>query len=459
MIGFVIAAPGSGAGKTTVSAGLMAALRRRGKRVQAFKCGPDFIDTAHHTKLCGRPSHNLDTWMLSSEVNRNIFAAACQDADVAVVEGMMGLFDGVGGRGEEGSTAEIAKLLSLPVVLVLDAWSAARSIAAVVHGFQTFDPQIRIAGVILNRVANAGHAELIIDALKVHDRDLIVGWLPHEKQIQLRERYLGLQTAEEFSWGREQLDLLAALVESHIPVDELMKRCIVARPSPPAQSSRIESEHSVRIGIARDRAFSFYYEAGLNQLREMGAELVDFSPLESSRLPDNLQAVYFGGGYPELYAEQLSNNRSLLADLKEFAGAGKLVYGECGGLMFLSREMITREGKRWPMAGLLPVSVQMTEHLVHFGYADVRFVKRGIAPENSRLRGHSFHCSEIVSEGEVEKTTEVHYSLSRKTEREGFASRNVFGSYIHLHFAADPSFAAHFMSLARTGLQECEVSR
>ncbi len=457
MKGFVIAGPASGVGKTTVTAALIAALKKRGLRVQGFKCGPDFIDPGHHTRISGRPSHNLDTWMLSAEVNQHIFDSACQDADVAVVEGMMGLFDGVRGTKEEGSSAEISKLIGLSIVLVVDASSAARSVAALVHGFQSFDPQIRIAGVILNRVANARHARMLIEALKEHDKGLLVGWFPHREEIKLKERYLGLQTAEERSWTEDQVELLASLVEQHVPLDELLATCTAELPLNSDLRAQPAIHDPVRIGIARDRAFCFYYEAGLDELRSQGAELVEFSPLASSQLPSNLDALYFGGGYPELYSEILSNNASLLSDLREFAAAGKLVYGECGGLILLSRELITRDGNRWPMASLLPLSIEMTDRLVHFGYADVHFEQDGVAAKDTRLRGHSFHCSRIVREEEIGRTTTVHYSLSGERQPEGFAIGNVFGSYIHLHFGADPSFAARFVSLARTTRQEYEV--
>jgi len=454
--GFLIAGPASGVGKTTVTAALMAALKKRGLRVQAFKCGPDFIDPGHHTRISGRASHNLDTWMLPTEVNQRIFAAACHDADVAVVEGMMGLFDGVRGTREEGSSAEISKLLGLPVILVVDASSAARSVAALVHGFQSFDPQIRIAGVILNRVANAHHAQLLIEALKEHDKKLLVGWLPHVEEIKLKERYLGLQTAQERSWTNDQIGLLASLVEEGVPLDELLAACAIELPAIPGLPATALHD-PVRIGIACDRAFCFYYEAGLDELRRQGAELVEFSPLASSQLPDNLDALYFGGGYPELYSETLSNNTSLLSGLREFAAAGKLVYGECGGLMLLSRELVTRDGNRWPMAGLLPLSIEMTDRLVHFGYADVHFEEDSVAAKDTWLRGHSFHCSRIVREEKVDKKTIVHYTLSGEKQQEGFAVGNVFGSYIHLHFAADSSFASRLVSLARTARREHAV--
>lgn len=449
MKGVLVSGPASGAGKTTVAAALMAAVRKRGLIVQPFKCGPDFIDPGHHALVCGRPSHNIDTWMLSAEVNQRIFASACRDADFTVVEGMMGLFDGVSGNSEKGSSAEIAKLLGLPVLLVVDASSSARSVAALVHGFQTFDPGVQVVGVVLNRVAGSAHAEMLEDALREASPDLVVGWLPQQKELHLNERYLGLQTAGERSWNREALDLMASLLEEHFPLDRLMNACQITLPEHKDKAAHATPDAGIRIGVARDRAFCFYYQAALDELRRQGAELVEFSPLTSNRLPEHLDAVYFGGGYPELYAEILSNQKRLLSDLHEFAQAGKPIYGECGGLIFLSRELIARDGARWPMAGLLPISIQMTDGLVHFGYAEMQFVQDGLAAKGTCVRGHSFHCSRIIGEGELAKTAIVHYSLSRKSESEGFAVGNVFGSYVHLHFAAEPSLAERFVSLGR----------
>jgi cobyrinic acid a,c-diamide synthase len=448
MKGFLVCGSGSGVGKTTIGAGLMAAFRKRGLRVQPFKCGPDFIDPGHHTQVCGRPSHNLDTWMLSADQNRRIFASACRDVDIAIVEGMMGLFDGVQGTSDEGSSAEIAKLLGLPVLLVVDASSSARSIAAVVHGFHTFDPQLGIAGVVLNRVANQNHARMLIEALRSRYPALPIGWIPFDHHIKLNERHLGLQIAEERTWDLDDIGRLAAIVEQDVPLDELLESCNIELPAYDEEAESFSSP-LVRIGLARDRAFSFYYEAGLAELRRQGAELVEFSPLASSRLPDDLDALYFGGGYPELHAETLSANRPLLTEVRKFAERGNPIYGECGGLMFLGREMVTLDGRRWPMANLLPLSIQMTEKLVHFGYADIHYVEDGLAEKNTWLRGHSFHHSRIVEQSNVEKRAVVHYSLSRETEREGFAAGNVFGSYIHLHFASAPPLAARFLSLAR----------
>ena len=455
MKGFAVCGTGSGVGKTTVTAGLMAALRKRGFSLQPFKCGPDFIDPGHHARVCGRPSHNLDTWLLSPDQNRQLFTDACGGADVAVLEGMMGLFDGVRGRGEEGSSAEIAKLVGLPIILVVEASSAARSVAAIIHGFRSFDPGLRFAGVILNRVAGVGHARLLIEAVSELDPVLPVGWIPADEQIELKERHLGLQTAVERSWSEAATDRLISLIDAGVPLDDMLKNCTILPPSTHRQAE-VATSVLARIGVARDRAFCFYYQAALGELRRQGAELVEFSPLSDQTLPENLDGLYFGGGYPELYAEILSSNHTLIADLRNFAQKRRPIYGECGGLMFLGRQLVTPDGKRWPMADLLPLSVEMTENLVHFGYAEMRFVEDGFAEKNTCLRGHSFHYSRIRQEGQVQKSAVVRYSLSGEDQAEGFTCGNVFASYIHLHFAGAPSVVRRFIGMAHACRSEAQ---
>lgn len=455
MKAFIISGPASGVGKTTVTAGIMATLRKRGLRVQPFKCGPDFIDPGHHTRICGRPSHNLDTWMLSADQNRNIFTHACRDADVAVIEGMMGLFDGVDGKTDAGSTAEIAKLLNVPVILVVDAWSAARSVAATVLGFQQFDPNVRIAGVVLNRVANSHHARLLLDALR--GQNLPAGWLPVDNTIVLPERHLGLKTADEQTWTREGVDALCHLIEENVALDQILGACKVWV-SGEFNSNHVVPENRVRIGIARDRAFCFYYEAGLDELRRQGADLIQFSPLANSSLPEDLDALYFGGGYPELYAEELSTNTSLMSQIRQFAAEGKPIYGECGGLIYLGRLLQTKDGNLWPMTDLLPLSIQMTNRPVHFGYAELRFMEDGFAQKGTSIHGHSFHYSNIADFGNSEARASATYSLSDETHREGFTAGSVFGSYIHIHFAAVPEVAKRFVAMARRS-QEFQLSR
>jgi cobyrinic acid a,c-diamide synthase len=455
MKAILVSGSASGVGKTTVTAGIMATLRKRGLRVQPFKCGPDFIDTGHHARICGRPSHNLDTWMLSGEQNRDIFTHACHDTDVAVIEGMMGLFDGVDGKTDTGSTAEIAKLLNVPVVLVVDAWAAARSVAATVLGFQQFDSNVRIAGVVLNRVANSHHARLLLDALR--GQNLPAGWLPVDDTIVLPERHLGLKTADEQTWTSAGVDALCHLIEENVALDQILGACEVCV-AEEFNNNHVVPENRVRIGVARDRAFCFYYEAGLDELRRQGADLIQFSPLANSSLPEDLDALYFGGGYPELYAEELSTNTSLMSQVRRFAVEGKPIYGECGGLIYLGRLLQTKDGNLWPMADLLPLSIQMTNRPVHFGYADLTFMEDGFAEKGTSIHGHSFHYSNIADFGNSETRASATYSLSGETHREGFTAGNVFGSYIHIHFAAVPEVAKRFVAMARRS-QELQLSK
>jgi cobyrinic acid a,c-diamide synthase len=439
-------------GKTTVALAIMAGLRRRGLTVQPFKCGPDFLDTSHHTQICGRTARNLDTWMLSVEANRSVLRDAAKDADAVVAEGMMGLFDGKSGSTEIGSSAEIAKLLRLPVVLVIDAAKSARSVAAVLLGFEMFDAELPLAGVILNRVAGERHFEMLRDAIENSCRTKLLGWLPMESAIAIPERHLGLQGAAERSANSEEamIDALAPLAEKHLDLDGLLDlECGLTMVG--ADPARIASSlpEAVRIGVPSDHAFSFYYEDNLDMLREQGAEIVRFSPLKDASLPAGLDALYLGGGYPELYASQLSRNRSTLADVRGFAGSGKPVYAECGGMLYLA-EHLSVGNESYAMAGVLPLSVQMTDRLVQFGYVTVEFTEDCLlGRKGTVVRGHSFHYSRIASRGEIGTSYHVQYSISGKEELEGFRHYNVLASYIHLHFRANPAVAENFVAAIR----------
>jgi cobyrinic acid a,c-diamide synthase len=393
--GFIVAGPASGVGKTTVALALMAGLRKRGLTIQPFKCGPDFIDGGHHTRACRRVSRNLDGWMLSADANRDIFLRSAERADVCLVEGVMGLFDGVDGNSEAGSTAELAKWLQLPVVLVVDASSIARSAAALVHGFETFDPALKVAGVIFNKIAGPAHYRLLRDALTSGTVALPLGYFPRDERIRIPERYLGLFTAGEDLLPDAMFDLLGELAEQSIDLDKLIE---LSSSFPVAVNDvRVETRRTIRLGVARDKAFSFYYEDNLDALRDAGAEIVEFSPLRHSRLPDALDALYVGGGYPELFASELAGNHSMLASVARFAEAGLPIYAECGGLMFLGREIVTSEGSAFSMAGVLPLRVQMTKRLVNFGYTEVMFTSDClIGCAGATARGHSFHCSKVI---------------------------------------------------------------
>jgi len=444
---FVVAGTASGVGKTTVALAIIAALRSRNLTVQPFKCGPDFIDGGHLAIAANRSARNLDTWMLHADANREIFSRGCAGCDLAVVEGMMGLFDGVAGSSDEGSTAEIAKLLGLPVILVMDAGNSARSIAAVLRGFETFDVRVRIAGVVLNRVAGEDHFRMLDSAIRESSTVPVLGWLPVNSDIVVPERHLGLHTASE---GIRANGSTLTRLGNGLNIEQLLTSTAYHQQFECAPARAAEPQYEgVHVGIARDRAFSFYYEDNLDLLRQSGAEIVEFSPVTDPVLPENLDALYFGGGYPELHAAALSNNERLLKDIRDFSEANKPIYAECGGLMYLAEKLTTIDGQSYPMAGVLPVAIEMTKSLVHFGYADVEFAHSCLLGERgTKVRGHSFHCSRIVAHGPVRCSYRVHYSLSDRREMEGLGRRRVLGSYIHLHFRSSPGLVSSFLQQA-----------
>jgi cobyrinic acid a,c-diamide synthase len=372
---------------------------------------------------------------------------------VVVAEGMMGLFDGKSGSTEIGSSAEIAKLLRLPVVLVVDAAKSARSVAAVVLGFEMFDSELRLAGVILNCVASERHYEMLRDAIEASCKTKILGWLPLEPAIAIPERHLGLQgAAEQGADGREEaIDALASLAEKHLDLDGLLNlECgLEMAESEFARTVSSRTSDTVRVGVPSDHAFSFYYEDNLDMLREQGAEIVRFSPLNDAALPSGLDALYLGGGYPELHAEQLSGNRQMLEEVRAFAASGRPVYAECGGMLYLSESLRVDE-ESYAMAGVLPLSMQMTGKLVQFGYVTVEFTEDCLlGRKGTVVRGHSFHYSQMASQGGMKTSYHVQYSMSGKEEMEGFRQGMVLASYIHLHFRANPAVAENFIAAIR----------
>lgn len=436
MIGFVVAGTASGVGKTTTALALMAAFRERGTVVQPFKCGPDFLDTGHHTAICGRASRNLDTWMLDTDANRAIFARACVDADVAIVEGMMGLYDGASGGAEKGSTAEIAKLLCLPVVLVLDAAKSARSIAAVVKGFESFDPELQFAGIVLNGVSSEGHFRMLQDAIRPVTNTPILGRIPRDASLAIPERHLGLRTAEEDAAPEERLASFVRAARDYLDLEPLLD-CTLSQEDPDdnVSASLKSAAPQVRFGVARDKAFSFYYADNMELMRECGIEVVEFSPLHDEVLPSDLDGLYLGGGYPELYAEGLSANKKMHAAIRSFAEPGYPIYAECGGMMYLGRSLTAVDGREFEMVGLLPVEFAMTSKLVKFGYVEVELANDCIlGRKGQRVRGHSFHYSRMRADESFPAAYVVRYSLSQQTEQEGLSSNNILASYIHLHF-------------------------
>jgi cobyrinic acid a,c-diamide synthase len=406
---FVIAGTHTGVGKTTVAAGLMAALARRGHVVQGFKVGPDYIDPSYHERATGRPSRNLDLWMCPEAAVRDSYARAA--ADVNVVEGMMGMFDGAAdGR---GTTAAVARLLGAPVVLVVDADGLAQSAGALVHGYASYDPAVTVAGVIFNRVAGEGHYEYLRRSVRLPS----FGWIERDPSIALPERHLGLVPAGE---RMPDLARLGERVVRHLSLAALLER---SRVKPPARPARPVTPVRATIAVAKDQAFSFNYQDNLDLLEAAGARLVPFSPLRGG-LPD-ADALYLGGGFPELHRPKANR------PLREAVKAGMPVYAECGGLMYLVGQ------------GLLPGRIEMTDRLQQFGYKEARAARDTVVVRRGRrLRGHEFHHSRWVH-----PRVPAAWTLARGPE--GFARKNIHASYVHLHFAGAPECASRFVESAQ----------
>jgi cobyrinic acid a,c-diamide synthase len=462
----VIAGTHSGVGKTTVSIALMAALRRRRLRVQPFKVGPDFIDPTLHSRTAARISRNLDGWMLTREANLSTFARSAGGADIAIIEGVMGLFDGRDGLTEAGSTAEMAKLLGAPVLLVVDASAMARSAAALVRGYESFDGRLDVAGVIFNRVAGAGHFSYLRAAVEETCRARVLGWLPPNDSVTLPERHLGLFMAEEVQNGA-RLDALASWVESGIDIEALIRLAgerlgSVALANVPGAiqeggAQLIEAAGAIpqegesfsrppRIGVAHDAAFCFYYQDNLDLLASYGADVVEFSPVSDERLPDSLDGLYFGGGYPELSAEALAANETMRAGVARFARSGKPVYAECGGLMYLTEAIIDAEARAFPMVGFFPTRARMQPHLAALGYAEVEGVDdAGWLRAGDRARGHEFRHS-VIDEMPDQIPRRHRVTTMAGERQEGFAAGAVLASYVHLHFRSCPQFAGRFVA-------------
>jgi cobyrinic acid a,c-diamide synthase len=440
----VIAGVASGVGKTSITLGLLGALRRRGLAVQAFKVGPDFIDPGLHTAVTGRPSFNLDGWMCGRQRVLDTVARVAADADVAVVEGVMGCFDGIDGAGEDGSTAQVAKWLDAPVVLVIDAAAMARSVAAVAVGFERFDPDLRLAGVVANRVGGAVHTRWIADAVRQVCRAELLGAIAHDPSLTIPERHLGLHTAAEGVLTAALLDALADAVEHGVDVRRLVE---LATPLPTAATARGRpvAPARVRIGVARDVAFQFYYAENLEALRDAGAELVSWSPLADADVP-HVDGLYLGGGYPELHAAELADNASVRKAVRRFAAAGRPIYAECGGLMFMAESLEDRDGRAHPMVGLLPAPVRMRAHGLTIGYAEVELLSScPLGRAGAVARGQEFHASTL---GPVPTAIARGYRVRTpggKDRLEGYLVERALMSYVHLHFASNAALPVAFV--------------
>jgi cobyrinic acid a,c-diamide synthase len=440
----VVAGTNSGAGKTTIASGLLGAFKARGLTVQGFKVGPDYIDPSYHALASDRPGRNLDAFLSGPELIAPLLQHGARDADLSVIEGVMGMFDGASGRGELASTAHVAKLLDAPVLLVLDASAMARSAAALVHGFRSFDPAVNVAGVIVNRVGSDGHEQLLREAIEPLGLP-VLGALRRDDRIAAPERHLGLVPAgEDLSGAREALATLADAMPRYVDLDAVER---VARAAPPLQTEPWDPAGAppvapgARIAIARGPAFSFHYQENLELLEAAGAQLCPFDPIADARLPERCGALVLAGGFPEVFGEALEANAPLRAQVAAHAAAGRPILAECGGLLYLGRSLDSRA-----MCGVLPHDGRMAGRLT-LGYRDARAVTATPWLEaGETVRGHEFHYSAI--EPAVADRPAWELSARGHAKAEGVVQGPVQASYLHVHWAAHPALARRFAQAA-----------
>jgi cobyrinic acid a,c-diamide synthase len=526
----VIAGTHSGVGKTSFTLALARALARRGRETQTFKVGPDFLDPTYLALASGRPCYNLDGWMAGHDHCRRLFAQATADADCALVEGVMGLFDGADAQSDEGSTAEIARLLNAPVILVVNVHGMGRSFAALVKGYTTFQTDLRFTGVVANHCGSERHAALLSDSLQAAGLPPLLGAIPRSAFPELASRHLGLVTADRGQLPESLLDALANALEQYLSLETLFPKMLttttkatapldpgerrdtpdsrqmetfeksprivipakagiqevlkgldscfprnddlpvsgkIQRPPQmklfpePDAAERSEPAAAIaeqkvagaparlQIGVARDAAFHFYYQDLFDALRTSGCEVLFFSPLDDRRLPEGLFGLYLGGGYPELHAERLAENGEMLAAIRAYAGSGKPLYAECGGLMYLSRG-IEADGRFYPLAGVLPTRTRMLAGKKALGYVEVALTEDSLwGRRGELLRGHEFHYSELVDDPASDPAWRKVYSLRRRrtdtVETEGYQNGAILASYLHLHYASRPAAVARFL--------------
>jgi len=444
----VIAGTTSGVGKTTIATGLMGVLTSYGLKVQPFKTGPDYIDPSYHTWVTGTTSRNLDTWMLTHDAVAELFNRAMVGKDIAVIEGVMGLYDGQSSVNDDGSTAELAKLLQTPVILVMDSRKGARSLAAMAAGYQAFDNRLHLGGVILNGIGSAEHLKICQESIEHYTGIKVLGYLPKRDDLSLPERYMGLIPTVEGIANKEFLQLLIAQCKATLNIPQIINLSEQATyPNiEPILFPEIPKSPITKIAVAKDKAFSFYYQDSLDLIEAWGAELIPFSPIQDTRLPKGISGLYIGGGFPELYAADLAKNKPIKQAIKIAAKQGMPVYAECGGLMYLGNSIRDLDGNEHPMVGAIPVHSQIDSPRLHLGYRTVQAMADGpILNRGQIVRGHEFHWSNLKSG----YSANAYRILEKEERQEGFQKKNTLASYIHIHLGSLPYMATRFVENCR----------
>ncbi|WZL71784.1 cobyrinate a,c-diamide synthase [Clostridiaceae bacterium 35-E11] len=450
---FILAGTQSGVGKTTLSTGIMAALKKRGFDVQPFKVGPDYIDPAFHSFVTQRKSRNLDSWMLEQDNIMKLFVKNVIDKDIAVIEGVMGLYDGSGSDKDVGSTAHIAKIIKAPVILIINGKGIAASAAAQVLGYKLYDPQVEIKGIIINNVSGDAHYHLLKERIEEDTGIQCIGYLKPNDDIQLKSRHLGLIPSAEVKGLEEKIDKIRMMIEETIDLDALLA---IANQSVPIHyqiSNEKRPVGFINIGIAFDKAFNFYYEDNLDLLRELGANLVFFSPINDSKLPTDLHGLYFGGGFPEVFAVELENNQAIRKEIKKMIQQGIPTYAECGGLMYLTKGITTLEEQKYEMVGIFDTEAKMTRRLQRFGYVDVNIENPCVLSNDYiNTKAHEFHRSMIEEKGHnayAYRVEKIRNGKIIKSWKCGLKEYNALGAYAHIHFYSNKAIPLNFIENCR----------
>ena len=446
----MVAAPGSGSGKTTITCSLLMVLKNRGEQVVSYKCGPDYIDPMFHKQVIGIPSKNLDTFFTDEDATRELFLKNRTEKDFVVMEGVMGLFDGLGGIKEEGSSYHLAKVTETPIVLVIDAKGMGRSVIPMIAGFLAYDKEHLIQGVILNKMSKY-YYEIIKPLIEEELRIRVLGYLPDEKDINLESRHLGLVMPNDSEDIQKRLQVMSKRFEKTVDVEEIehiaeqAKELLLAQK--PLNINGCSDKECSRpvIAVAKDEAFCFYYEDNLLMLQENGAKITYFSPLHDTKLPDCCDALLIGGGYPELYAGELSRNVNMRNAIKQAIDTGMPIVAECGGFMYLHESITDKDGIRHPMVGVIPATCSYKGKLVRFGYVEIQENKSCFLPEGQLIKGHEFHYFDSTDNGDCctaqKPTTGREYPCVMEGD-------NYWMGFPHLYYPSNPFFAESFVKKA-----------
>lgn len=445
----IIAGESSGVGKTTISLGIMGALTKRDKKVAPFKVGPDYIDPGFHKFVTGNPSYNLDSWLLKEKTLKYLFNKNIKNKDMAIIEGVMGLYDGFGIEKDEGSTAHMSKILDAPVILIIDGKGMSSSAAAKVLGYKMYDEDVNIAGVIINRVSGEKHYNILKEVIERDVKIPCIGYLPSNLDISLNSRHLGLIPAEEIDDLRNRIDKISELVEAYIDLDtmeNLAYNKTVENMEYPLYRELKDSKKGLKIGIAKDKAFSFYYQDNIDLLKEMGIELVPFSPLKDKDIPKGVDGLYIGGGFPEVFAKGLEKNEEFRKNLKNHLENGLPAYGECGGLMYLTEGIEDLDGNYHNMVGFLPTKGIMTKRLQRFGYVNINI------NDDTDIKAHEFHRSKIIDNDKLDYIYDVKKVRNGQVKNQwkcGVIKKNVLAGYGHIHFYSNIEFLKWKLNLKK----------